>query len=192
MDMRNFSSSQNLHRTKHRTPVATSIAVFGMTLATAAGMLVGAQGTVQAVSPQPNNTGFTLPFVGARRYLDLAPTRGTSQSQLNQPIGQRKADEIARRFGLRKRDALTKTQYRLFVTGKGVGGDPAAAKLVDQSVRILTNTTGRPLYSKIGGRWVPSVLASYGLFVNRAGLLESPANADAPTRQINALLVPGG
>ena len=63
---------------------------------------------------------------------------------------------------------FTKKQYGLFIAGKGVGGDPASAKLVDQSVRILTNTFGRPLYSKIHGKVVRSVLASYGLMVNQA------------------------
>ena len=39
-------------------------------------------------------------------------------------------------------------------------------------------------------RWC--VLASYGLLVNTDGLLQSPANADAPTRQANAVIEPGG
>ena len=38
----------------------------------------------------------------------------------------------------------------------------------------------------------PTVLGSYGLMVNRAGMLESLANTDAPTRQVNTVLVPGG
>jgi hypothetical protein len=36
------------------------------------------------------------------------------------------------------------------------------------------------------------VLGSYGLLVNRAGKLESPANKNAPTRKINAVIAPGG
>ena len=36
------------------------------------------------------------------------------------------------------------------------------------------------------------MLASHGLFVNTKGLLESPANTDAPTRQVNSVLKPGG
>jgi hypothetical protein len=38
----------------------------------------------------------------------------------------------------------------------------------------------------------PIVLSSYGLFVNTAGMLESPANTDAPTRQVNTVIEPGG
>ena len=67
-----------------------------------------------------------------------------------------------------------------------------AARLVDASVAILTNTTGRPLISLVDGVPTASVLGSYGLFVNPQGLLESPANADAATRKINTLLAPGG
>lgn len=164
----------------------------GVSLVITAGLLAGGSGTAVAVERPPNNTGFTLPFAGAARYLPLAPTNITGPAQLNQPIGQRRADAIARRLGLRKHETFTTAQYRLFVTGRGVGGSLAAAKLVNESVRILTNTVRRPLFSKIGGRWVRSVLASYGLFVNIDGLLESPANASAPTRLINSLLVPGG
>jgi hypothetical protein len=137
-------------------------------------------------------TGFSSPFSGPLRYEYLAPTEVTNASQLNRAIGPRLADEIARKLGLRKADVFTQKQYLEFISGGGVGGNAAAAKLVDESVRILTNTTGRPLYSVVDGVLTPSVLASYGLFVNVNGLLESPANADAPTRQINVLLAPGG
>ena len=64
--------------------------------------------------------------------------------------------------------------------------------MVDDSVAILTNTVGRPLYSNVNGQSTPSVLASYGLFVNPDGLLESVANEDAATRQVNKVIAPGG
>jgi hypothetical protein len=102
------------------------------------------------------------------------------------------AAEIAKNLGLQKADTFTKKQYLEFVSGRGVGGNAADARLVDASVRILTNTTGRPLYSVVNGVITSSVLASYGLFVNVNGLLESPANADAPTRKVNAVIAPGG
>ena len=102
------------------------------------------------------------------------------------------ADQIAAQLGLNKADTFTKKQFLEFVTGQGVGGNLADAKLVDESVRIFTNTIGRPLYSIINGHIAPSVLASYGLFVNTSGLLESLANTDAPTRQANSVIAPGG
>ena len=51
---------------------------------------------------------------------------------------------------------------------------PTDAKLVDASVRIFTNTTGRPLYANVDGKVTPTVLGSYGLFVNTAGMLHEP------------------
>lgn len=87
---------------------------------------------------------------------------------------------------------MTAKQFKLFVSGKGVGGKRPPARLVDESVRILTNTTGTPLYANINGKVTPIVLASYGLLVNTGGLLESPGNMDAPTRQVNSVIQPGG
>jgi hypothetical protein len=138
-------------------------------------------------------TGFSLPFAGAARYEGATPTEVTEPGQINQPLlGQRAADAIALRLGLRKADAFTRRQYLEFVSGRGVGGDPKAAALVDASVRILTNTVGRPLYADVDGVRTPTVLASYGLFVTKDGWLESPAYATAPTRLVNTVIAPGG
>ncbi|RAG81328.1 hypothetical protein DN069_33430 [Streptacidiphilus pinicola] len=139
-----------------------------------------------------STTGFSLPFAGARRYEGATPVELTSAGQLNQPLGQPAADAIALRLGLRKADAFTPRQFAEFISGRGVGGDPKAAALVDASVRILTNTTGRPLYSLVNGVVTPTVLASYGLFVTKDGWLESPAYATAPTRLVNTVIAPGG
>ncbi len=149
-------------------------------------------GAAGAVTPEVSNTGFTQPFSGTPQYEHLAPTEIRGSGQLNQPIGQRVADAIAARLGLSKADTFTQRQYVEFISGQGVGGDLAAAKLVDASVRIFTNTTGRPLYSNVDGHVTPSVLASYGLFVNTSGSLESLANTDAPTRKANSIIAPGG
>ncbi|MFB7873732.1 hypothetical protein ACFC06_00665 [Nocardia sp. NPDC056064] len=150
----------------------------------------------QTASGQPNAdsgaTGFTLPFAGDPAYEHVAPTQLTSPDQLNQPLGQERAEWIAGQIGLDRADALTDQQYHDLTTGGGVGGDQAAADVIVACVEILTNTVGRPLYSDVAGQRTPSVLASYGLYVNPGGLLESPANADAPTRQVNTLIAPGG
>jgi hypothetical protein len=146
---------------------------------------------VAAIAAEPE-TGFAKPFSGSARYEHLAPAELTDPSQLNQPIGRRAASEIARMLGLRRADTFTRRQYLEFISGRGKGGNRADAKLVDQSVRILTNTTGRPLYSLVKGVVTSSVLASYGLFVDAKGQLESPANADAPTRKVNTVIAPGG
>ncbi|MEV4155020.1 hypothetical protein AB0J48_18545 [Nocardia salmonicida] len=150
----------------------------------------------QTVSGQPmantSDTGFAIPFAGAPAYEYVAPPLMTSPEQLNQPLGQARADTIAGQIGLDRADALTEQQYRDLSTGGGVGGSREAAEVIVACVEILTNTVGRPLYSAVNGERTPSVLGSYGLYVNPGGLLESPANADAPTRQVNTLLAPGG
>jgi hypothetical protein len=151
--------------------------------------LVAATGGAQ---PAPPAAGFAQPYAGTPKYQQYAPTEATSARGVNRPLGTTAADRIARMLGLDKRQAFTRKQYALFISGKGIGGDPALAKLVDESVRIFTNTTGRPLYGEVNGELTPIVLGSYGLFVNEAGVLMSLANEDAPTRKVNVVLEPGG
>ncbi len=168
-----------------RRRLRNSLAVAAVSVASLAGVLAVAQAAVR-------ETGFPEPFAGTPKYLKYAPTEATTARQINRPLGQALADRIARGIGLDKRKVFTARQYRLFITARGVGGDPASAKLVDQSVRILTNTTGSPLFVKVDGRITPVVVGSYGLFVNKAGVLMSPANKDAATRQVNEVIKPGG
>lgn len=175
-----------------RTKVSSVTVLTCISVVAAVGIQTTGQSAAGAASQTPTKSGFVEPFAGVHRYEKLAPTQVAHSWQINQAIGQRRADEIAKKIGLKKSNVFTKKQYRLFVTGRGKGGDRSSAKLVDQSVRILTNTVGRPLYSKIHGKLVPSVLASYGLMVNKSGMLESPANSSAPTRKVNAVIEPGG
>ncbi len=191
--MRRIGTSDIGYRsTKRRSVVTTAMALAGVSLLSLVGVGVAGPAVAGADTQATPYTGFTSPFSGAPQYEHLAPTEITNHGQLNQPIGQQAADQIATGLGLSKAHTFTKQQYLEFVTGKGVGGNFADAKLVDESVRILTNTIGRPLYSNVNGHITPSVLASYGLFVNTSGLLESLANTDAPTRQANAVIAPGG
>ena len=153
---------------------------------------VAGDGAWGAVSKATTHTGFTQPFAGSPHYESLAPTQVANRGQRNRPIGQRAADKIAAQLGLSREDGFTCRQYLQFTTGKGVGGNLQDAKLVDASVRIFTNTIGRPLLSNVDGHITRSVLGSYGLFVNTDALLESLANTDAPTRKANAVIAPGG
>ena len=154
----------------------------------------GPQGA-DAATHASEATGFSPPFSGAPQYERVAPTEISNSLQLNRPIGQALADEIAREIGLKKSDVLTEEQYREFIAGQGVpgSGDPEQAQLVDQSVKILTNTVSHPLpYKDENGNTGTSVLASYGLFVTTDGYLESPAYETAPTYLVNSVIMPGG
>lgn len=151
--------------------------------------LAASQEVAQTATP---DTGFAQPYAGTPKYLQYAPTEATGADQINRPLGSKAADRIARKLGLNKRQAFTAKQYALFISGKGVGGKRRDARLVDESVRIFTNTTGRPLYANVDGKVTPIVLSSYGLFVSKTGMLESLANKHAPTRKVNVVLEPGG
>lgn len=183
------TSRRRLGPTNRRSKFTAAVALAGVCLLFVMGLQVAIAG---AVPQAPTGTGFTKPFSGKRQYEPFAPVEIARAAQLNRPIGQMVADRIARKLGLRKAATFTERQYREFVTGRGVGGSKADARLVDRSVRIFTNTIGRPLYSYVNGRITRSVLASYGLFVTRSGLLESLANTHAPTRKANSVIAPGG
>jgi len=138
--------------------------------------------------------GFIGGAAGVKRLQRYAPDRVTSGSQLNQPLGQASADSIAKALGLVKSLCFTEAQYLTFISGQGANGSGnlQSAQLVDESVAILTNTNANPSIRNINDQPTQIVLGSYGLTVNTAGLLESPANAQAPTRQVNAVIAPGG
>jgi hypothetical protein len=163
------------------------VAVAAMTLSVP--LLGASRGDAQA--PR-SASGFEEPYAGSPKYERSAPTIAAKRRQVNRPLGAEAAERIAREIGLSKADVFTREQYALFVSGKGVGGERAPAELVDKSVRILTNTVGTPLYAKVDGKVTPVVLGSYGLMVSTDGMLESPANKDAPTRQVNSVIEPGG
>ncbi|MFT4397042.1 hypothetical protein ACLTEW_19120 [Gordonia lacunae] len=135
--------------------------------------------------PGTSTTGFATPFAGAPAFAGLAPPKSTAAELVNEPLGAERTERIAAAIGLSSRDALSERQFRELISGGGTGGKRDAAQIIDACLQILTNTAGRPMF---GG----SVLGSYGLYVTREGLLQSPANASAPTRQVNSLLAPGG
>jgi hypothetical protein len=172
----------------------SAVATTTLSVAVALISFVGIQvtGPAAEAAPPVGGTGFAQPFAGPEAYLPLAATELADAAQLHAPIGLARADEIAAGIGLSPDDALTPQQYHDLITGQGVHGDPTQAALIDKSAAILTNTVGRPLPSVVDGQATGSVLASYGLFVNETGALMSPGNADAPTRQVNEVIAPGG
>ncbi|MCK8614246.1 hypothetical protein [Gordonia sp. C13] len=154
-------------------------------LAVVAAVVVTVGIAPKAVAAPASPTGFDLPFSGAPAFERVAPPKLTDPAQLNQPLGLAAANRAAAAIGLSPKDALSEQQYRALITGGGVGGSRDAAKIIDACLLILTNTRGRPMFGD-------SVVGSYGLYVNKQGMLQSPANASAPTRQVNSLIAPGG
>ena len=152
----------------------------------------GGAGVAGAITPPGATTGFVLPYSGTLRYEHLAPTEVADPAQLSRPIGMARADEIAAAMGFSKSDILTNEQYIQFVTGRGVDGDLSLAVLLGQSVNLFINNHGSPLYSTVDGRIRTSVLSSFGLMVDPAGMLQSLANESSPSKIVNVDLAPGG
>lgn len=147
-----------------------------------------------APAPAGADTGFTAPYSGATRYLSFAPKIARSPAQVNRPLGRKRADALAAAFGLNKKKVLSPKQYAQFISAQGKGGGTkdarTAAYLVDAGVRYLTNTTATKMYRNIDGVPTRILLGSYGLIVNKDGLLESPANDSSPVRIVNWVLAP--
>jgi len=75
------------------------------------------------------DTGFSQPFAGLPAYELFAPGEARGPIQVNEELGQIRADWIASRLGFAKEKAMTKEQYLKFVTGRGVDGiSPASIK----------------------------------------------------------------
>jgi hypothetical protein len=157
-----------------------------------AALVVVSLAAASAVASAGAGAGFEQPFAGNPKYERYAPTESVRASQVNRALGIAAADRVARELGLNKRDVFTTRQFRLFVSGKGIGGQAYPAQLARESIRILTNTTGTPVFVRVHGKPTPVVVGGYGLMVNGNGMLESPANLDAATRQINNVIKPGG
>ena len=138
--------------------------------------------------------GFTEPYCGSKLYERFAPTRveSTDTLKINLPIGQTKADELAKAFGLQKDKCFTPIQFFTFITGGGYGGNLTNALMIADATLILTNTKQNPIVRNINGNATTIVLGSYGLTVNEDGLLESCAQKTSPCRTVNAILAPGG
>lgn len=155
-----------------------------------------------AAGASVSDRGFIGGAAGLEKFQQYAPTRATLAEQINQPLGQAKADEIATALGLKKDLCLTTDQFARFVSGNSSDGgvNAAYAQVVVASLAIFTNTKPNPCFcdinvSKTGPRRTQRweiVLGSYGLIVDPNGLLMSPANVNAPSRQVNQVLQPGG
>lgn len=179
-----MASKERGHRTQRVLACATGLALVGVVLA-----------QVPSATAAPiDGTGFAQPYAGTTKYLPLAPVEASSARQVNKPLGRERADQLAENLGFDTSKVLSKKQYAAFISGKGKGGGTykarQAAKLVELSVRYLTNTTATKMYRTIDGKKTRILLGSYGLIVNEDGLLESPANPTSPVRQVNWVLAP--
>jgi len=157
-------------------------------------------------APLPLDTGFNPTNAGEVKYLPLAPKEATRPQQVNAPLGLREAHRIATLLGFDRTKVLSKGQYAKYMAGLGrpPGYSKAdaqkAAQLTRLAVEYLGNTTGNTYTRIIDGEKVTINLGSYGLIVDRKGMLRVPANCPdpsspdftlcSPVRLINWVLAP--
>ncbi|MGA0011004.1 MAG: hypothetical protein ACO3ID_09550 [Candidatus Nanopelagicales bacterium] len=161
-------------------------------------------------APAPFDSGFSETNAGVKRFIRYAPREATSPAQVNAPLPtQKKADRLAKIFGISKDKTFTKKQRKDFLAGRGTipeGYTEAEARKAAELTRLattyLTNTTGNTYTRVINGDRVKVKLGGYGLIVDKDGMLRVPANCPdpnssdfalcSPVRLINWVLTPEG
>lgn len=151
-----------------------------------------------SAAPAPFDSGFSKTNAGLKRYVKYAPREATRAVQVNAPLPtQKKADSLAKIFGIDKNKTFTKKQRKDFLSGKGTipaGFTKAEARKAAELTRLattyLTNTTGHTYTRMINGERVKVKLGGYGLIVDKDGMLRVPANCPDPNSSDFALCSP--
>jgi hypothetical protein len=104
--------------------------------------------TCSHASPLLNRTGFSIPELGRPKYADLSAKKTDELDYISQPIGQKRADKIAKALNFDKKNSLTNQQYLELVLG-GESGNQDDAVYFGQSVSLFINNIGFPLYSTV-------------------------------------------
>jgi len=111
-----------------------------------------------------------------RKFVRLAPRRARRPEQINEPLGMKRAAQLARALGIDESMILTEEQYRCLI-GTPQERTPDQQTFF-QCIRNLTNSKGNAA--------IP--LSSYGLYVDEQGDVRSVCAPDAPCLAVNELL----
>lgn len=151
-------------------------------------------GTTLVIAAPANTTGFQNPFAGPTDYLALAATQAKTSVMVNAPLGQKRADSLAKSLGFNKKRSLSAMQYTAFISGYGIGGGTTqsvtAARVMVECLGYQTDTKANPKSKSADGSITYPYLGSYGLAINGDGALESAANSTNPCKQVNVVLEP--
>jgi hypothetical protein len=110
----------------------------------------------------------------AARWARLAPHKLTRTEQLNEPLGRRRADQLAHVLGIDESMILTDAQYHCVI---GTPPRDPDREIIFRCIYNLTNSNGNAA--------IP--LSSYGLNVTEQGDVRSVCAPDAPCLEFNAL-----
>jgi hypothetical protein len=108
------------------------------------------------------------------RWASLAPRKVRRREQLNEPLGRRRADQLAHLLGMDERMILTSTEYQCLI---GTPPRDPDREIIFRCIYNLTNSNGNAA--------IP--LSSYGLNVTEQGNVRSICAPCSPCLEFNAL-----
>jgi hypothetical protein len=146
---------------------------------------------------EQNPTGAGCPYADYRRYFDeqiidhrecfwpevcqeaarwarLAPRKVTRPEQINEPVGRRRADQLAHLLGMDEGMIFTHREFHCVIGTPPRGHD---REIIFRCIYNLTNSNGNAA--------IP--LSSYGLNVTEEGNIRSICAPNAPCLEFNAL-----
>jgi len=109
------------------------------------------------------------------RWARLAPRKFRQPEDINEPLGSRRADQLAHLLGMDAGMILTPAEYQCLI---GIPPRDHDREIIFRCIYNLTNSTGNAA--------IP--LSSYGLNVTEQGDIRSVCAPDAPCLEFNALL----
>jgi len=109
------------------------------------------------------------------RWERLAPRKFSWPEQINEPLGTKRAEQLARLLGMDDGMVLSDAEYQCLI---GTPPRTQDQEIIFRSTNDLTNSNG--------SAEIP--LASYGLSVDEQGDVRSDCAPDAPCLEFNALL----
>jgi hypothetical protein len=110
------------------------------------------------------------------KWEHLAPRKYRQPEQINEPLGKKRADQLAHLLGITPDMILTDVQYHCLVGTPGLR--TTNQETFFRCIANMTNSKGNAL--------IP--LSSYGLNVNEQGDIRSVCGTNAPCININSLL----
>ncbi len=109
------------------------------------------------------------------RWARLAPRKVRQPEDINEPLGKRRADQLAHLLGMDAGMILTDAEYHCLI---GIPPRDHDREIIFRCIYNLTNSNGNAA--------IP--LSSYGLNVTEQGDVRSVCAPDAPCLEFNALL----
>jgi len=112
------------------------------------------------------------------RWQRLAPRKYRHSDQINEPLGMRKAGQLARLMGIDDDMILTDGEYQCLIDPPFELPDPRVRDIINSCIIDLTNSNGN----------AEPPLSSYGLYMDEeTGSVRSLCAPDAPCLEFNIL-----